>query len=231
MRDQHLIHNNLTSDAIVSPLVPTALLLRKALTAAEIQLPELRPHVTENEFRVLFSGLKRRFGEGALSFSPEQAALLAATGFLSASIRPVHILGRVVLLLELSLQRQQEEMAILVHNLFIRGDNMEQCAILCALPLLPSPEQYVNTATQATRGYVLEVFDTLINRNPYPALYFNDNTFNQAILKALFLGIPLQDVNGLNTRITPELKRMVSAFVSERRVAGRDVPADIALII
>jgi hypothetical protein len=64
-----------------------------------------------------------------------------------------------------------------------------------------------------------------------PARFFDERAFGQMILKALFVGAPLARVVELDRRITPELVRMVEAFASERRAAGRDVPADAALVL
>jgi len=43
--------------------------------------------------------------------------------------------------------------------------------------------------------------------------------------------VPLARVADLARRVTPELRRMVSAYATERRAAGRAVTADVALVI
>jgi hypothetical protein len=50
------------------------------------------------------------------------------------------------------------------------------------------------------------------------------------VLKAFFTGVPLARVVGLDDRLTPELARMAAGFASERRAAGRSVPADIGRV-
>jgi hypothetical protein len=47
------------------------------------------------------------------------------------------------------------------------------------------------------------------------------------VLKALFMGIPLDVVAGLELRADPELARMAAALVEERRAAGRAVSDDM----
>jgi len=42
--------------------------------------------------------------------------------------------------------------------------------------------------------------------------------------------VPLARMIGLAERTTHELVRMVEAYASERRAAGRPVPGDVALI-
>jgi hypothetical protein len=51
------------------------------------------------------------------------------------------------------------------------------------------------------------------------------------VLKCLFCEVPLRRIQDLARRVTPELRRMVEAYSSERRAAGRAVPEDVALIL
>jgi hypothetical protein len=71
------------------------------------------------------------------------------------------------------------------------------------------------------------VFEAIACENPYPAAHFPELNFNQMVLKALFTGVALERVIGLDGRVTPELARMANDYASERRAAGRSVPADI----
>ena len=48
------------------------------------------------------------------------------------------------------------------------------------------------------------------------------------VLKALFVGVAVDRIVGLDGRLTPELARMAADYASERRAAGRSVPSDIA---
>lgn len=118
----------------------------------------------------------------------------------------------------------------LCDELFRHGDAREQQAILSALPLLPSPERFVPLARSASRSNVLPVFEALACDNPFPARHFSDEAFAQLVLKVLFVGLPLARVVGLRDRIDGELQRMARDYASERRAAGRAVPADLELI-
>ncbi len=191
----------------------------------------LQGYQSETDFRINFAGVRRKLGNDTLHFSREETAQLVKEGFPSAASRPMHIHGRTVLLLQATQSQPAQTFPRFIHHLFVRGDTMEQCAILCTLPLLPQPVRFADTAAQAARGYVREVFDTLACHNPYPACYLPDEIFNQMILKALFIGSPLKDVIGLEERCTPELTRMVQDFARERRLAGRAIPQDIDLIL
>tara|TARA_B100002003_G_scaffold174683_1_gene162531 strand:+ start:148 stop:315 length:168 start_codon:yes stop_codon:yes gene_type:complete len=50
-------------------------------------------------------------------------------------------------------------------------------------------------------------------------------------LKAIFMAVLVGRIADLASRVTPELKRMVADFASERRAAGRAVPDDVDLIV
>jgi hypothetical protein len=115
-------------------------------------------------------------------------------------------------------------------DLYRHGDNEERRAILRALPLLDEPWRFVALAIEACRTSVVPIFEAIACENPYPALHFPADNFNQLVLKALFIGVSLERVVGLRTRLSPELTRMGNDYAAERRAAGRSVPADLTLI-
>ena len=68
------------------------------------------------------------------------------------------------------------------------------------------------------------------NSNRYPAAHFPERSFNQLVLKALFVGLPLARIEGLESRLNADLSRMAKDYAGEREAAGRSVPRDIALL-
>src|SRR5262249_10116714 len=110
------------------------------------------------------------------------------------------------------------------------GDSDERCAVLRALPLLPAPERFIALAADACRSSVRPIFEALACENPFPARHLSALHFNQMILKALFLDVPLARVLGLDARRSDELVRMARDYAAERRAAGRPVSADLAVL-
>ena len=51
------------------------------------------------------------------------------------------------------------------------------------------------------------------------------------MLKCVFIGVPIAPLDGLPARATAETARMLAAFVHERVAAGRDVPAEVWMVI
>lgn len=111
-----------------------------------------------------------------------------------------------------------------------RGDQGEQESLLRMLMLLPEPTAVLPDAIDACRTNSEVVFRAIACGNPYPGTHFPELNFNQLVLKAIFMNVPVAEIDGLAARITPELLRMADDFASERRAAGRPVPEDIALL-
>jgi hypothetical protein len=118
----------------------------------------------------------------------------------------------------------------LVAGQFKTGDNAERAALLKTLPILPTPERFVDVAVEACRSSVQSVFEAIACENPYPSRYFPDLNFNQLVLKAFFTEVAVKRIVGLEARRSAELVRMALGYASERRAAGRSVPADLSLV-
>jgi hypothetical protein len=113
---------------------------------------------------------------------------------------------------------------------FEQGDAREQQSWLRAVALLPEPGRFLPQAVDACRTNILPLFESVACENPYPADFFPNLNFNQMVLKALFNGVSLSRVVGLERRRNPDLARMAKDYAAERRAAGRTVPADILLV-
>lgn len=179
-------------------------------------------------FTTAFTAAARRVGRRALELDPGAQARLRWAG--AREVRgawSLDELARAALLLCAAAARAPAELERLVTACYESGDNRERRALLRALPLLPRPERFVPLAVDACRTSIAPLFEAVACENPYPAAYFAELNFNQMVLKALFIGVSLRRIVGLEARITPELQRMAADYASERRAAGRAVPDDI----
>lgn len=118
-----------------------------------------------------------------------------------------------------------EPLADEVTALYRDGDVSEQRAVLCALPLLDIGDRALPLVREALRSNDTALIEAAVG--PYAARYLDPDAFRQAVLKCVFLGIPLDRVSGLGARADRELARMLTDFAHERVAAGREVPADI----
>jgi hypothetical protein len=178
-------------------------------------------------FRAALASAPRRLGARAAEAVEPPAGL-------SALARPHWTLvdyTRAALVLRALELCPKSEHATTVLKLFEAGEIGEQISLLRTLCLLPEPERFVQTGLQACRTNAKDVFEALVCENPYPAAHFDALGFNQAVLKAIFMEVSVRRIEGLEPRITPELKRMAGDFASERRAAGRTVPQDTGYIM
>jgi hypothetical protein len=121
----------------------------------------------------------------------------------------------------------QQDYRQLVQQLFDNADVGELIALYQSLPLLPQPESYLTQAIEGARSSMTAVFQAIALRNPYPARYFDQPTWNQMVLKALFEGSQLSLIEGLDQRANPQLARMLSAYAHERWAAHRTVDPEL----
>ena len=168
------------------------------------------------KLRIAFSGAGRRLGQDPVGDVAQRVGLPPSVGR--------DEVGRIALLVAARAD------AALARELFRRGDVRERQAVLRALSLLPGRAAHLELAIDACRTNVVSVFEAIACDNPYPAEQFPDPAFFQMVLKALFIGAPVARIAGLAQRTTAELERMVEAFASERRAAGRAVPDDAKLV-
>ena len=138
---------------------------------------------------------------------------------------------RAVLLLSVAELVGPDELCVIAIECYERGDSREQQSWLKALPLLPDAERFLSVAIDACRTNIVPQFEAIACGTPYPARYFPEPNFNQLVLKALFVGVALERIVGLESRLNPELTRMALDYAAERRAAGRSVPADLPLAL
>jgi hypothetical protein len=138
--------------------------------------------------------------------------------------------GRAALIATAMVAMPAEQHLSFIRDLIRRGEVRERQAVLRVLAGLPAPARFVEVAVDACRTNVPSVFEAIACDNAYPAKYFAPEPFAQLVLKALFIGAPVARIRDLPARIDDNLVRMVEAYASERRAAGRPVPEDAKLI-
>jgi hypothetical protein len=194
--------------------------------------PELEPTFDAAHFFAAFSGAGRHLGTVPPALTnADVEALRRLSPELHLEMRGADELGRATLLLQVVETLSPSAAEDLVNECFFRGDSRERQAVLRALPLLPDPQRFLPTAIEACRSSVQPVFEAIACENPFPARYFPQLSFNQMVLKAVFSGIAVGRIVGLETRFNDDLARMATDYAQERRAAGRSVPADLDLLM
>jgi hypothetical protein len=112
-------------------------------------------------------------------------------------------------------------------TLFNTADVGELVALYRSLALLQEPQQFIARAREGARTNMVPVFLAVAHHNSFPTEFFDEEGWNQLVLKAIFNACPLAPIIGLDERNNPALSHMLADYVRERWAARRDVPWDI----
>ena len=163
----------------------------------------------------VFPMVSRRCGRGLLPGAP--AGLAGWT---------VDDAARVMLLCAVPLRGA--ELAEEARALYRYGDAAEKRGVLRALPWLGIGDAAVELLHDAIRTNDPRLVMAAVG--PY-AQYLDDAMWRQAVLKCVFMEIPLVLVAGLPERADGELGRMLAGLADERHAAGRGIPSDAAALL
>jgi hypothetical protein len=110
--------------------------------------------------------------------------------------------------------------------LYRHGDAAERCAVLRALAFL-SVEDAVGVPLVEDALRTNDLYLIAAALGPYALARLDDDAAAQAVLKCVFVGVPLAGVAGLQERATPALAGMLVRYAHERVAAGRAVPEEV----
>lgn len=117
-----------------------------------------------------------------------------------------------------------------VWDLYRGADSGEKRAIVRALPLLDDGAALLDLALDAGRTNESDLFAALATHNPFPQRHYAELEWNKLVMKAVFLGLPVGAIVGLERRANRELSRMADDYAAERRSAARPCPDDLWLL-
>ena len=211
-------------------------LLIQRLSPDRLQWLEHTIHLSQSDyserfFLTAFSLLPRQLGKDDLQLTPLEYLHLSSLIPRQPHWIPQHWtlehLGRSLLLLS----QFPDRLEPLFAQLYGIGSVSEQVALLQALPLLPESDRYLYWAQEGFRSHITAVFNAIALNNPYPAEYFDMTTWNQLVLKAMFVGSPLHLIWGLDDRANVTLSRMSMDYLHERWAAGRTVTPEFWRVV
>lgn len=103
----------------------------------------------------------------------------------------------------------------------------ELIALYQGLPLFPAARALEPRAREAIRSAMRPVFEAMAQRNPYPQEQFDQDAWNQMVVKTFFLDSPLWPIQGLEARGNPALARILVDLAHERWAAGRSISPEL----
>ena len=165
--------------------------------------------------RTRFPMAGRKVGRGPLEEGADPADLFTWT---------IDDAARVLLLVATG-EAAEGELA----ELYRYGDAAERRGVLRALPFLDLGDRGLGLTDDAIRTNDTRLIAAALG--PYATEHLPDAAYDQAVLKCVFVGVPITGVDGVPARVTPDGARMLAAFVHERVAAGRDVPAEVWIVI
>lgn len=168
----------------------------------------------------------RKIGKDDLCATPsERAAAHTARPGWDPTEWSVDQAARLYLLLADS--RDTERFAQRLDRLCATADVGELVAFYRGLPLYPDAPRHAARAAEGVRSNMKPVFQAVAHRNPYPAEQLPEGAWNQMVLKALFVGVALDPIVGLDRRANPTLARMLSDYAHERWAASRPISPEL----
>ena len=165
--------------------------------------------------RTRFAMVARKVGRRPLEEDADPADLFGWT---------IDDAARVLLLIAMG-EAAEGELAELYHY----GDAAERRGVLRGLPFLDLGDRGLPLTDDAIRTNDTRLIAAALG--PYATEHLPDAAYDQAVLKCVFVGVPITGVDGVPARVTPDGARMLAAFVHERVAAGRDVPAEVWIVI
>jgi hypothetical protein len=107
------------------------------------------------------------------------------------------------------------------------ADTREQISIFKSIPYLENASHFAPIVVNGIRTNIVDVFDAITLKNPYPASYFSQDEWNQMILKAVFMERPIYQIKDIDQRkneklahilfdYARELWRMISGYITEK---------------
>src|SRR5829696_2763237 len=114
-------------------------------------------------------------------------------------------------------------------ELYRYGDAAERRGVLRALPFLDLSDRGLGLIDDAIRTNDTRLIAAALG--PYATEHLGDAAYDQAVLKCVFVGVPITGLDGVPERVTPDGARTLGAFVHERVAAGRDVPGEVWTVI
>lgn len=118
-----------------------------------------------------------------------------------------------------------DELQAELADLYRFGDAGERRGLLRALAYLPLGSRGLGLVDDALRTNDTRLIAAALG--PYASAHLDSAAYDQAVLKCVFVGVPIAPLHGLGDRATARTAQMLAAFVHERVAAGRDVPAEV----
>ena len=203
--------------------------LSRALPPAAIdwlvaEIDRQRAAADERRLAIALGLTSRKIGRLDLALTPDETA---SAQRLRAGWRPelwaTDEAAR-ILILGASHRGDDQAFAARVDRLCTMAEVTEYIAYLKGFAIFPAPKLLYGRAREGVRSAITPVFAAIACHNPYPFDHFDEDAWNQMVVKCVFNGVPIETIVGLHERRNPEAVQMLRDLVAERRAASRPLP-------
>ncbi|MEJ5049332.1 EboA domain-containing protein [Chryseobacterium culicis] len=127
----------------------------------------------------------------------------------------------------LMLHIPEDQNTTIVKKLTQSADINELVCIYKGIFFLENAHEFISLVEEGIRTNITSIFDSIALLNPFAAKYLPLDSWNQLILKALFMGRPLYQIINLDLRKNEKLAFIATDYIHERWSAGRTVSPEI----
>ena len=192
----------------------------------DAQLAKLAEDPSERNLQIALGMTPRRLGKDDLALSADDLAA-AETARPGWDPRGWSVDEAARILILIAAGGRERVFAKRFADLCRTADAGEAIALYRGLPLYPDAELLEEQAAEGVRTNMRGTFEAVAHRNPFPREHFDENRWNQMVLKALFIGSTMEPIQGLDERANPTLAKILCDYAHERWAAGRPVAPEL----
>ena len=196
----------------------------QAFNRLQSEVHSLQQHFTQKTFFYLFAICPRWFEKKQHVSSAE---LMQLDVFDVCGTWTPSQFARLYIILAIADQPGSDTFASAFNQLFQTADVNELILLVQSLQFISDSERFVARAREAARSNIESVFSAIAHNSDYAFRFFDQGGWNQLILKAAFLSVPIWTIYGLRERNNAELVNMIKNYIEERQVAKRNLPWDL----
>ncbi len=175
-------------------------------------------NLNASQFYLTFGMIGRKFKEEFVTLNSQATeAFMAINPAFDPAFWTLKDLCRLCLILKLPIAENTK----LLETLLGSSDRKEQIIIFKSIQYLKNAGDFVMIMADGLRTNMVDVFDAIALNNSFGQRYFEDNAWNQMILKSIFMERPLYRILGVDKRKNEKLASILYDFVKERWSAGR----------
>jgi hypothetical protein len=189
------------------------------------------PGFSADAFAASFGDAAGQLGDERLELSADERDRLREAGITwPLGGWTLDDLGRAVLLVLVLPRLPDDRHRAVLEAIWARGQFDERRSLLRALPLLPRAHRFLDLALAGAKSPVPGIFEAIALDNPFPAAAFPDEALEGLVLRALVHGATVDRIQGLSSRVTPNLSRTLAGY-ARARGEGAPVPRGLSRLV